>query len=267
MDSSAPIGIFDSGVGGLTVAQAINQRMPDERIIYFGDTKHMPYGEKSKTLIETYTRRITRFLIDQGCKAIVIACNSASSNALQAIKEEAQKRVKVFDVINPVVESLSPKENRKFGVIATRSTTQSDVYRKAIKKRCPRLEVMQMATPLLAPMIEKGLQNDEIMRATVRHYLSREELKGIEALILACTHYHIIEKEIRDFYNDQIQLIDVPQIVANQIHQRLSECGLLSKHPSERDPSYVSRLTENFERQAKMIFEQKLLLKARDLDS
>ncbi|XOD66923.1 MAG: glutamate racemase [Flavobacteriales bacterium Tduv] len=266
MDPLASIGIFDSGVGGLTVAQAIKQRMPDERLIYFGDTKNMPYGEKSKELIETYTQRITRFLIDQRCKAIVIACNSASSNALQAINQEAPEGVKVFDLISPVVESLSPQENRKFGVIATRATTQSNVYCKAIKKRCPGLEVMQMETPLLAPMIEEGLQNDEIIRAAVRHYLSREELKGIEVLILACTHYSIIEKEIRDFYNNKIHLIDTPRIVADQIHKRLSKFGLLSKKLTERDLFYVSRLTKNFEHQAKIFFGEKLFLKARDLD-
>ncbi|XCI75270.1 MAG: glutamate racemase [Flavobacteriales bacterium] len=266
INPSAPIGIFDSGVGGLTVAQAIKQRMPEEQLIYFGDTRHMPYGDKSKLLIETYTQKITRFLIREGCKSIVIACNSASSNALRIIKQEVPQRVHVFDVIDPVIESLTFAAHHKLGVIATRATVQSDVYRRAIKKRHPHLEIVQMATPLLAPMIEEGFQNHEISHAVVSHYLSQKELKGIDTLILACTHYPIIKREIQNFYDGRIRMIDTPRIIADQIYRCLADLKLLSECLLKKDLFYVSALTDAFERQAKIFFGQKITLQLQDLN-
>lgn len=265
INPSAPIGIFDSGVGGLTVAQSIKQRMPEEQLIYFSDSRHMPYGDKSKLLIETYAQNIIRFLIKKGCKVVVIACNSASSNALEVIKQEVTQGIHVFDVIHPVIESIDFATGHKLGVIATRATVQSDVYRRAIKKRHPHLEIVQMATPLLAPMIEEGFQNDEISRVVVNHYLKREELKGIETLILACTHYSIIKREIRNFYGGRVRLIDSTRIVANRIYRCLAESNLLSEYLLKKDLFYVSDLTDAFERQAKIFFGQEITLQLQDL--
>ncbi|MFM7053711.1 MAG: glutamate racemase, partial [Bacteroidota bacterium] len=151
----APIGIFDSGIGGLTVADAILKQMPAEYIVYFGDTAHMPYGEKSADAIRAYAIRITDFLLENGCKAIVIACNSASSVAYETVKLHAAGRAVVLDVINPVVEKVSSlKKVQQVGVIGTRATIRSNAYAQGITSKAPDKKVSSLATPLLAPMIE-----------------------------------------------------------------------------------------------------------------
>ena len=216
MKNSA-IGIFDSGIGGLTVAHALKEQMPNESIIYFGDTKHLPYGEKSKESIINFSNAISKFLVKKNCKAIVIACNSASSVAFENVKENF-KSIPVFNVIDPIVKYVNNNYIEcKIGVIGTKTTIQSDVYKNKIISQNNKQKVVSLATPLLAPMIEEGFINQEISKKIIENYLKNHNLKNINSLILACTHYPLIQEEINDFYQNKVNVIDSANIVAKDI--------------------------------------------------
>jgi len=192
-----PVGIFDSGVGGLTVANAIRNKMPGEQIIYFGDTFHLPYGDKSRESVQYYSTRITDFLLDFNCKVILIACNTASASAYEEVKNHAGKRAVVFNVIDPVVKYVRDNfEGGKIGVIGTKGTINSGTYQTKLKESLPDLEVAAVATPLLVPMIEEGFIFDDISNAIIRTYLTNPQLEDIKTLILGCTHYPIIKRQI-----------------------------------------------------------------------
>lgn len=263
----APIGIFDSGIGGLTVADAILKQMPAESIVYFGDTAHMPYGEKSADAIRAYAIRITDFLLENGCKAIVIACNSASSVAYETVKQHVAGRAVVLDVINPVVEKVSSlKKVQQVGVIGTRATIRSNAYAQGISSKAPDKKVSSLATPLLAPMIEEGFFNNKISRTIINNYLSRPKLKNIDALILACTHYPLIRKEIGDYYKRDILIVDSAEIVAAKLHAMLKKGKLLAdrkKAGSKR--FFVSDLTSSFEKSTRIFLKGKIKLELRNL--
>ncbi|MFN5325435.1 MAG: glutamate racemase [Bacteroidota bacterium] len=264
---NAPIGIFDSGIGGLTVAHAIHSLMPSESIVYFGDTAHMPYGEKSPEAIRGYAQKITDFLLLSGCKAVVIACNSASSVAYDTVKKHAGNKIVVMDVINPVVQKIaSLKKIHEVGVIGTRATIRSNAYAQGIHSRNPNLKVSSLATPLLAPMIEEGFFNNNISRTIINSYLSRPKLKKIDVLILACTHYPLIRKEIGEYYHRDILIVDSAEIVAKQLKETLRLRKLLStrkKAGSHR--FFVSDLTASFEKSTKIFFKGKVRLELQNL--
>lgn len=257
-DSSAPIGIFDSGVGGLTIAKAIKEYMPCERLIYFGDTLHFPYGDKPREVLEKYSLFISRFLVKEGCKVIVIACNSASSNAFLAVKKAFKNKIPVLDVIYPLVEDVSKRGYKKIGLIATRATIESRVYESAIQEKCPYARLCSLATPLLAPMVEEGFVNNEISSAILKHYLNQETLYGIEALLLGCTHYPMLFQEINRFYNGTIPIIGVPGLLAKQLYLTLRDRKFLSKKKNEEDVFYASALTETFNNCAQLFFGNKI---------
>ncbi|MBN1417109.1 MAG: glutamate racemase [Bacteroidales bacterium] len=258
-----PIGIFDSGVGGLTVANAIRQVLPNERLIYFGDTIHLPYGDKSKETITGYSTRITRYLLEQDCKIIVVACNTASANAYETIIGEADNKASVVDVIDPVVKYVtSQNKYKRIGVIGTKSTINSGTYVSKIIAGNPHLSVTSVATPMLVPMIEEGFIFDDISNAIIRSYLSKPELDNIEALILGCTHYPIIKNQIKKFYNFQVDVIDSSLIVANALHAIL-EMNNLMNQPSGNQPQHrflVSDFTEYFQAVSKLFFEEDIVL-------
>ena len=183
--SSNPIGIFDSGIGGLTVANSIQKVLPNESMIYFGDTAHLPYGDKSPDSIKYYGIRIAQFLLDKDCKMIVIACNTASALAYEAVKDFVNGRVPVINVIDPVVEYIvNNKNSKRVGVIGTKGTIKSDIYPKRIKAKNKLIEVSSLATPLLAPMIEEGFFNNRISRSIIAAYLSSRKLTKIDSRYL-----------------------------------------------------------------------------------
>ncbi|ACU06782.1 Glutamate racemase [Flavobacteriaceae bacterium 3519-10] len=250
-----PIGIFDSGVGGLTVAKEIKRLLPNENLIYFGDTKHLPYGEKSRDAIVGYSTKITRFLLEKNCKAIVIACNSATANALKEVLDEVADRVPVIDVINPVAEKVAYEIHNNVGVIATKATVNSGLYRKSIRKHNKFIKVDELATPLLVPAIEEGFKNHPITHSIVYNYLSNNKLKNIETLILGCTHYPLLIDEIRQYYGNRVRVIDSPGIVANQLRIILDKHQLLNaKNSNTAYQFYLSDLTKNFEKISKKFF-------------
>ena len=258
---NSPIGIFDSGIGGLTVAHALKKQMPNESIIYFGDTKHLPYGEKSEESIVKFSTKISKFLVSQNCKAIVIACNSSSSVAFDVVKKEA-KNISVFNVIDPVIkEVVKVCADYDIGVIGTKATIQSNVYERKIIKLCNSSKVSSLATPLLAPMIEEGFINEDISHTVIANYLSNKKLADIDHLILACTHYPLIHQEIKDYYNGKVTVIDSANIVAKYIAKQLEEDNLLNNRELTEHHFYVSNYTESFEKSARFFFQQEIQLK------
>jgi glutamate racemase len=260
-----PIGIFDSGVGGLTVAHAIKQLLPGESLVYFGDTAHLPYGDKSEEAIRYYSRRITEFLLEHNSKVVLVACNSASASAFETLKTEFSDRTLLIDVIDPVVDYISTKNFSKVGVIGTKRTISSGTYEQKISDRSPDTEVISLATPLLVPMIEEGFIFDDISNAIIRSYLSNESLAGIRALILGCTHYPIIKNQISKIFNFNIEVVDSARIVSIILRDALEKRGLLNDTGVVGDIFYVSDYTEYFEKIARMFFEKEIDLKKADI--
>jgi glutamate racemase len=260
-----PIGIFDSGVGGLTVAHAIKQILPGESLVYFGDTAHLPYGDKSAESIRYYSGRITEFLLKQNSKVILVACNSASASAFDTLKKEYQDRTILIDVIDPVVNYLSSRNFRKIGVIGTKRTISSGTYDQKLNDRSPQTTVVSMATPLLVPMIEEGFIFDDISNAIIRSYLSDETLSGIEALILGCTHYPIIRNQISKFFNFNVEVVDSARIVSLVLRETLEKHNLLNDSGKAHDQFFISDYTSYFEKIAKMFFEGEINLKKADI--
>jgi glutamate racemase len=260
-----PIGLFDSGVGGLTVAHAIKQILPGESIIYFGDTAHLPYGDKSAESIRYYSKRITEFLLEHNSKAVLVACNSASASAFDSLKKEFKGKTLLLDVINPVVDYLGARNFKRIGVIGTKRTISSGTYEKKIKEKSPSTEVVSMATPLLVPMIEEGFIFDDISNAIIRSYLSNESLSGIQALILGCTHYPIIKNQISKIFNFYVEVVDSARIVSMILRDALDKNNLLNDSGIVKDQFFISDYTAYFEKIAKMFFEGEINLKKADI--
>lgn len=264
MSSSLPIGIFDSGIGGLTVAAAVHRILPNEQLIYFGDTAHLPYGDKSAEAIKTYSLNIGRFLLKQQCKMIIIACNTASSHAFDALVEEIGAKVPVINVIDPVVEAVvKARKYHHVGVIGTKSTIQSGLYASKIAEVDPAIKVSSLATPLLAPMIEEGFFDNNISHTVIQSYLSAPRLKHIDSLVLACTHYPLIKEEISQYYRGKIAIINTAEIVANYVRERLEKLELLNSSTlaSKGHRFYVSDYTKSFEKSTRLFFGEKISLK------
>jgi glutamate racemase len=257
---NSPIGLFDSGVGGLTVASAIRLTLPAEQLIYFGDTAHLPYGDKSKDTIIGYSIGITKFLLEKGCKVILIACNSASSNAFREVQQFVSDRAIVMNVIDPVIDFVTQETEtyKNIGVIGTKATINSGTYPRGIQKIKPSVEVSSLATPLLVPMIEEGFIFDDISNAIVRSYLSRKELQGIDSLILGCTHYPIIKNQISRFFNFEVNVIDSAKIVAERLREELIKNKLLRTDKAPGHEFFVSDHTDYFAIIAKMFFGEKI---------
>jgi glutamate racemase len=264
---SRPLGIFDSGIGGLTVADAIRERMPGEQLVYFGDTAHLPYGDKSEESIKKWSVCIADFLLAQGCKAIVIACNSISAVAYSAVKKRVGPGIPVINVIDPVVGHVCSEKNFKHvGVIGTKATIRANVYAAKLNRKRPDMTVSSLATPLLAPMIEEGFFNNSISRTIINDYLSRTKLKKIDSLILGCTHYPLIRPEIDAFYKGRIEVFDAAGIVADAVKAVLDSENL--SYSGKRKPQhhfYVSEYTTAFEKSTRIFFKGKVRLQQKNL--
>lgn len=266
LSKEQPIGIFDSGVGGLTVAKEIKRLLPQENFIYYGDTKHLPYGDKSKEAIVGYVTKIVQFLQEKKCKAIVIACNSATANALSEVLNLVANQIPVIDVINPVAEKVAFELHNNVGVIATKATVNTGLYKKTIRKHNKFIKVDELATPLLVPAIEEGFKNHPITHAIIYNYLSSSKLRDIETLILGCTHYPLLMDEIKQFYGNRVRVIDSPNIVANQLKQIMEKNNLLNVNNKKPDYHfYLSDLTKNFEKISKKIFGKDINLELKPL--
>lgn len=264
--NQAPIGIFDSGIGGLTVAAAINKAYPKESIIYFGDTAHLPYGEKSIESIQKYSLEIAEFLIGMGCKMIVIACNSASAAAYELLNEKFGHKIPIVDVISPLVELIASKHFKKVGVMATKATVRSDVYNKKLIELKPGIEVTSLSAGLLVTMIEEGFFNNDISYAVLYKYLTYPDFENINALLLACTHYPLIKTEIEAFYNGAVEVYDSVDSVTAKVGELLNSKNMLNN--GEEEPYkrfFVSDYTESFELTTRIFYKDKVHLEVANL--
>lgn len=259
--SANPIGIFDSGIGGLTVAHAVSKMLPNENLIYFGDTAHLPYGDKSTASIQAYSIKICDMLLKQDCKVILIACNSASAAAYDLAKEYVGSKAKVLNVIDPVVNYVRenyPKQT--IGLIGTKQTINSNIYMKKIDELNLDIELHSLATPLLAPMIEEGFNNNQIADCVINQYLEDDALSKIDALILGCTHYPLIKNKINEFFKKRVDIIDSSEVVANSLKGFLEYHNLFNQGDKHSMKFYISDYTKSFADTAKLFFQEEVKL-------
>lgn len=256
-----PIGVYDSGIGGLTMAHAITHLLPNEQLIYFGDTAHLPYGDKSTAAIQAYSVKICNLLIQQNCKVILIACNSASTAAYDLVKEYVGSKAKILNVIDPVVEYIGEHyAGKTVGLIGTKQTVNSNVYKKKIDALGKNISLQSLATPLLATMIEEGFFNNNISESVISKYLSDPALENIEALILGCTHYPLIKNQINAFYEGKVDIVDASELVAGHLKKFLETYNLSADNLTKDHKFYVSDFTRSFEESTKIFFEREVNL-------
>ncbi len=218
----APVGVFDSGIGGLTVAREIMRQLPNERLVYFGDTARLPYGSKSKQTIIGFSRQIIRFLKMKNVKAIVIACNTASALALDTVQEELD--IPIIGVIRPgAAMAAGATRNNKIGVIATESTIESGLYGKLIHELNPRAQVLGKACPLFVPLVEEGWRHDPITMEVANRYLEPLKETGIDTLIMGCTHYPLLRSTLRKIMGESVTLVNPAYETAVCLKQLLEE--------------------------------------------
>ena len=251
----APIGVFDSGVGGLTVAREIMRNLPSEKIVYFGDTARLPYGNKSKETIIRYSRQIVRFLIKQDVKAIVIACNTASAFALDAVSREFD--IPVIGVIHAGAEvAASATKNHRIGVIGTLGTIGSGIHEHYLHILDPEIMVIGKACPLFVPLVEEGWLDDPVTETVARRYLDPLKEKDIDTLILGCTHYPLLRKLIGRVMGSHVQLVNPAYETALQLKKLLGERNMLSTSAGTEEFPYrffVSDLADEFRKFANSI--------------
>jgi glutamate racemase len=245
------IGVFDSGVGGLTVVRELLKRLPNEDIIYFGDTARLPYGIKSKPTIIRFSLENTLFLLKHNVKIIVVACNSSSSAALPFLAQHFS--IPIIGVISPgAKEAVARTKNKRIGVIGTQATINSNVYQLQIKRLNPRIRVFSRACPLFVPLVEEGWFKEGITRDVARRYLLPLKKAGVDTLILGCTHYPLLKSVIRDVMGKAVSLIDSSEQVARQAEQVLAIEGMLQrKKRKSKNIFYVSDEPDAFKRLAK----------------
>lgn len=260
-----PIGIFDSGVGGLTVANAVVRQLPNEDIIYYGDTVHLPYGDKSAEAVREYSLGIVQFLLNKGCKMIVVACNTASAAAYDVIKQEFKDKVLLVDVIEPITQAVAARHFRKVGVIGTKGTINAGTYEKSLHALQPGLIVENLATPLLVPMIEEGFIHHRVSNGIIENYLERAEFNDIDALLLACTHYPLLRPEIEAFFQDRVEVFDSTNVVAQTVFELLQKHDLLNDYRRQMPQFFVSDYTDNFEKTTRLFYQEDIKLRKENI--
>lgn len=255
MRDSRPIGVFDSGIGGLTVVKALRDLLPNEKIFYLGDTGRVPYGGKSANTVERYSLEMTNMLVDEDVKAIVVACNSASAVALP--KLEKTLSVPVVGVIKPGAQAaINATRNRHIGVIGTRATIKSGAYEKALRELDPKIDISARACPLLVPFIEEGWLEDELTDQVIARYLQPLMRDGVDTLVLGCTHYPLLARAIARFVGANVELVDSARNCATAVQELLDRYSL--RAPSGNNGGLKVALTDqpdNFLRVAREALE------------
>lgn len=252
---TAPVGVFDSGVGGLTVAREIMRQLPNENIVYFGDTARVPYGSKSKDNIIRYSRQIIHFLKTKDVKAIVIACNTASALALDVVREEID--IPIIGVVEPGARAaLEATKSKKIGVIGTDATIRSAMYEKIIQGIDPEAEVLGKACPLFVPLVEEGFAKHKVTEDIIDFYLASFLKTDIDSLILGCTHYPLLRSKIREYVGGRITLVNPAYETAIDLKKVLERCYMENKGEGQRHASYefyVSDAADKFKQFANSI--------------
>ncbi|MDD2670221.1 glutamate racemase [Zoogloea sp.] len=237
-----PIGVFDSGVGGLTVVRALMERLPLENIIYFGDTARVPYGVKSVATIEHFTGQITDYLLDQGVKMLIIACNTMAAVASQVVKEKAGS-IPVLDVIDAGARAaVAESRSRAIGVIGTPTTVNSNAYARRMHALDPNVRVYSQACPLFVPLVEEGWLEHEVTRLTAQEYLKPVLAENVDTLVLGCTHYPLIKSLLQDVVGPNVRLVDSAITVAEQAARMLNELGIAN--PGDNLSTYHYTVTD-----------------------
>ena len=243
--SNAPIGVFDSGVGGLTVVKEIMNQIPGESICYFGDTARVPYGSKSKATIIGYTRQIVHFLMGKGVKAIVIACNTASAFALETVSKEID--IPIIGVIKAGASmAANTTKNGRIGVIATEGTIRSKIYNEYLSATNPDVQVFGKACPLFVPLVEEGWLDDPITYEVAKRYISELKEYDIDTLVLGCTHYPLLRNTLKQVVGEEVSLVNPALETAKSLKQLLMEQGLMNNSTNPEHKFFVSDGAEKF---------------------
>ena len=264
------IGIFDSGLGGLTCIPNLFHDLPEERVIYIGDTARTPYGSKAISTVKAYTNQIADFLASKDVKMMVIACNTISATCLPELQQRFPE-IPILGIINPAAQKIADccTENNQVGIIATKVTIASGVYTESIEARHPGLHVHTMATPAFVPLIEEGIIENEIMDLTIRHYMdSFIHDNRIDTLVLGCTHYPLIRKNILKLY-PKLNIVNPSYEIVARIHQVLKDKDMLAANNDRENVFYASDLSENFVNMIQNILKTEksdLILKFKNLD-
>ena len=245
-NNNAPVGVFDSGLGGLTVAREIMRQLPAENIVYFGDTARVPYGSKSKDTIVYFSRQIVEFLKTKQVKAIVVACNTASALALEEIKDEVD--LPMIGVVKPgAAAAAATTKTGRVGVIGTRATVESGIYTEVLKEIDPSISVIGKACPLFVPMVEEGMTEHPVMMEMIDYYLRFLKKSDVDSLVLGCTHYPLLRSQIADYLGSRITLVNPAYETARGLKKLLEENNLLNRQKEQAAANlYVSDLPERF---------------------
>ena len=235
----APIGVFDSGIGGLTVVHELMRQLPDESIIYYGDTARVPYGNKSPETVRRYSSEIARFLEGEGVKALVVACNTATAHALETLREESP--VPVIGVVEPGARAAVRATKRKaIGVIGTRGTIASGAYERAIRALDGSVRIAGKACPLFVPLVEEGWLDSDATRIVAREYLTPLTRARVDTLVLGCTHYPLLKPLLADVMGPDVRLIDSAEETAAETARTLREKGLAAPEGSGASYRFVA---------------------------
>lgn len=228
INKDSAIGVFDSGIGGLTVLHQIIETLPRENTVYLGDTARAPYGPKSVETVLRYSFENSEFLVEKGVKVVVVACNTSTALALSRLEESLS--IPVVGVIEPGVRrALISTKNKKIGVIGTEATIQSRAYTRALRAADPAIEVYSRACPLFVPLVEEGWTDNEVVELTVKAYLESLKQSGIDTLILGCTHYPLLKKAIRKFMGGGVRLVDSAEETAKEVQAVLKRTSITRK--------------------------------------
>lgn len=245
MINNQPIGVFDSGLGGLTVLKALEKQFPKESFIYFGDTAHVPYGSKSIETIQNYSNQITKFLLKHNVKLIVIACNTASSVASQILRQDFD--IPIFEVVSPSVEeAIAHHDEGEIGIIGTQSTISSNSYIQKFKNLAPHIKTKQQACPLFVPLIEENWCNTRTAKEIARIYLEPFITHPVDVLVLGCTHYPMMEKIIQSVVGNSVKLISSGPAVAKVVQKYLIDNKIQSKGPRS-ESFFVTDFPQKFD--------------------
>jgi len=247
LSADSPIGVFDSGLGGLTVLNVLEKILPQESFLYFGDTAHVPYGTKSAKTVTQYSRHILDFFLEQGTKAVVIACNTASAVAYKTLETEYE--LPIFNVVNPSVEfALSISRTNSIGIIGTTATVQSKAYSQAFRSLKKETTIEEIPCPLFVPLIEEGWSDSSIAKNIAMEYLSPFSSVNIDTLILGCTHYSIMADTILSVIPEHIQLVCSGTTVGEKLRCYLREKGISNKGISSKSTRFfVSDFPQKFD--------------------
>ena len=256
MSDSRPIGVFDSGVGGLTVLRAISERLPTESLVYFGDCARVPYGTKSPETVLRYSREAASYLLRRDIKMLVIACNTATAAALPSLS--AELRIPVVGVVDPGALSAVRATKGRVGVIATEGTIRSNAYRDAIHRIDPSIEVIEAACPLFVPLAEEGWANTRVAREVAEVYLTPLLDAGIDTLVLGCTHYPILRATIKEVVGERVIIVDSAETTAEAVALRLHDSGEIAPEQERVCHFLVTDAADRFKRIAADFLEHQI---------